>query len=127
MARPEGFSSLNLSDTPVVGQTISFNGYGWDPVNLPSSTTVTGATVVTVDFGPLPKAEASFSATDPSATAAKCVSASVAGAAPSKDADDVGMDSFQVTGVASAGTINFYVRGLEGYLADKFNIVYTLT
>lgn len=127
MARPEGFSSLNLSDTPAVGQTIIFNGYGWDPVNLPSSATASGATVVTVDFGPLPKSEATFSVTDPSATAAKAVSASVAGAAPGKDADEVGMDSFQVTGVAGAGIISFYVRGLEGYLADRFNIVYTLT
>lgn len=121
-------SSFELTLPPINGQCLVFDGLRWVPTTYAAPTsTYTGGTRVAVDFGVLPQAEASFTVVDALATPAKAVQAAIAGLAPGKDADEIGMDSFQVTGMCGTGTILFYVRGLEGYLADQFNIVYTLT
>lgn len=123
MATPLIIATLVTTDIPLAGQCLVFDGLHW----VPTAYAAPSRTRVTVDFGALPQAEASFLVTDALATPTKVVQAVIIGLAPGKDTDEIAMDSFQVTGVCETGTILFYVRGLEGYLADQFNIIYTLT
>lgn len=82
---------------------------------------------VTVDLGPLPVHEFTVTVPDTDVLANLKIIAVVSGTPPvGKDADEIGMDSYQLTATPGPGQVTFYLRGLEGYLSDKFNLAYQI-
>lgn len=83
---------------------------------------------VAVDFGAIPQPEATFTFSDTDITQGMNIHGWIAGTAPvNKDLDELEMDTFAVTMYASAngqGTVR--IVGLEGFLADQFNVAYQL-
>lgn len=81
-----------------------------------------------VDFGATPIEDATFTVTDVfilSTSSNLCCWLS--GDAPTgKDQDETTMDNlFIVGGPAANGSFTLYIRGMEGYIADKFKINYS--
>lgn len=78
-----------------------------------------------IDCGPLPVYQASLSLTIPGCTAATpAVCHLCCQAPPGKDADELEMDALYIWAVTSTDAITLYIRGLEGYIHDKFVVVY---
>jgi predicted RecA/RadA family phage recombinase len=78
-----------------------------------------------IDFGTTPVESATFTIADAQVSSASNVTAWIAGDAPTgKDADEIGMDDIFLSASASGGNITLFVRGLEGYLHDKFKVNY---
>ena len=78
-----------------------------------------------VDFGTTPLAEAEFTVADADVSAGSQIIGSVAYEAPtSKDLDEMEMDAIDVKFAPGSGQLTIRVKGLEGYLADKFKINY---
>lgn len=83
--------------------------------------------VVEIDVGSLPVYDATILVTDPAVLTTSNVAVTVSGIAPTgKDVDDVYMDSFDVKATPSSGSFQVYIRGLEGYIHDKFKIIYSV-
>ena len=83
---------------------------------------------VELDFGATPLAEKVFSFADAEALTTTQIIGSVALEAPTgKDLDEVYMDAIEVKCSCLAdGTVTIMLKGLEGYLADKFKINYVI-
>jgi hypothetical protein len=80
-----------------------------------------------VDFGTTPLAEQTFIITDARVTAGSVIIPRVSGSTPTgKDADEVAMDTYALFVFPGTGQFNLTIRGLEGYLADKFKIDYLI-
>lgn len=80
---------------------------------------------IEVDFGILPTEDAIFLINDPNVTPISHIIGQIAFDAPNgKDQDELTMDSFQLLFSAGAGQFTLFIKGLEGYLADKFKINY---
>lgn len=80
-----------------------------------------------VDFGTTPVSEASFTVTDSEVTTGTQLLAQVAYEAPtSKDLDEVEMDALDIKCTSGAGQFTMYIRGMDGYIADKFKINYII-
>ncbi len=80
---------------------------------------------VEVDFGVVPKSEASFVVVDADVSAGSHIIGNVAYEAPTgKDLDELEMDSIELKFAPGAGQLTIYVVGLLGYLHDKFKINY---
>jgi len=80
-----------------------------------------------VDFGSTPVDNASFTITDAQVTASSIVSCWLSGATPtSKDQDELEMDALFMEALPGAGSFSLYIRGLEGYVSDKFKINYLI-
>jgi hypothetical protein len=80
---------------------------------------------VVLDAGATPVSEFTATVTDAAISATSIVLAVIASLAPGKDADEVAMDSYRVDVIPAAGSMAVTVRGLEGYIADKFTLNYT--
>lgn len=80
---------------------------------------------VEVDFGVVPKSEASFVIVDVDVSVGSHIIGSVAYEAPTgKDLDELEMDSIDLKFAPGAGQLTIYIIGLLGYLHDKFKINY---
>ncbi len=78
-----------------------------------------------IDFGATPVSEASFIITDASVLVTSQLIGNVAYEAPTgKELDELEMDSLDLKFAPGAGQFTLYVRGLDGYIADKFKINY---
>lgn len=79
-----------------------------------------------IDVGSTPVSEATINIEDPAMLATSKVIGGVAYEAPTgKDLDEIEMDAFDVKFEPVAGGMNIWIKGLEGYIADKFKIWYT--
>lgn len=88
-----------------------------------------GASVkqVEIDFGSLPVSEASFLITDASVSPTSHIVGTVAYEAPTgKDLDELDMDGLDLKFGPGSGQFTLYVRGQDGYIADKFKINYVV-
>lgn len=82
---------------------------------------------VEVDFGPLPVSEASFIVVDARVKSTSRITGNIAYQAPTgKDLDELEMDAIDLKFGAGNGQINVYMKGLEGYIHDKFVLNYTV-
>lgn len=81
-----------------------------------------------IDLGATPVADASIAISDASITSGAKITPVLAYEAPTgKDIDEIGMDALLLTaGQASPGQFILYVRGLEGYIHDKFLVNYVI-
>lgn len=80
-----------------------------------------------VDFGSTPVESASFVVVDTAVTTAMHITGQVAYEAPTgKDLDELEMDSLECLFAPGAGQLTIFIRGREGYIADKFKINYVL-
>lgn len=78
-----------------------------------------------IDVGATPVADASINVTNTEVTATSRIIGGIAYSAPTdKDLDELDMDSFDIKFEALAGSFNVKIKGLEGYIADKFKIWY---
>jgi hypothetical protein len=78
-----------------------------------------------IDFGATPVESADFTITDADVTAASLITAQVAYVAPTgKELDELTMDVFDLRCSQGIGSFTLHARSLEGYVADKFKIVY---
>lgn len=76
---------------------------------------------VVIDVGALPAAEVRLALPCVGCVATSNTVAWVSGAAPpGKDADEVEMDTFRVSLVPGIDSVILVLRGLEGYIHDKF-------
>lgn len=116
-ASPTGSDSVLISDAAAGGipkqALIS---------TLPASASLS---VTEVDFGSTPLSEQTFTITDASVSGTSKIIAWMSGLTPTgKDQDELEMDSFWVEANPGTGNFTLYIRGLEGYLADKFKVLY---
>lgn len=80
-----------------------------------------------IDFGTTPVAEASFLITDAAVSAASRIIGTVAYVAPTgKDLDELEMDGLDLKFAPGSGQFTLYARGLDGYVADKFLVNYSV-
>lgn len=80
-----------------------------------------------IDFGTLPVSEASFTIVDLSVQTTSQLIGQIAYVAPTgKDLDELEMDAFDVKFGPGNGQFTVYVKGLEGYIADKFVLNYLI-
>lgn len=80
-----------------------------------------------IDFGTTPVSEASFLITDADVSAGSHLIGSVAYVAPTgKDLDELEMDGLDLKFAPGSGDFTLYVRGMDGYVADKFKINYMI-
>ena len=96
------------------------------PLFLPRATggSVSG-TQVEIDFGALGLSEKSFTIIDSNVTVGSKIIGNLAYVAPTgKDLDELDMDAIDLKFAPGAGQFTMQVKGLEGYLADKFVINY---
>lgn len=78
-----------------------------------------------IDVGTTPVAEASVAVTDAGVTTSSKIIGGVAYKAPTgKDLDELEMDALDITFEPATGSLNVKIKGLEGYIADKFIIWY---
>jgi hypothetical protein len=78
-----------------------------------------------IDFGSTPVSEASFAVADEDVTVYSRISAFVSYDTPTgKDQDELEMDHLEVICTGGDKQVTMYVRGLTGYVADKFKINY---
>lgn len=86
-----------------------------------------GCGMAQVDVGPVPVDSANLTITDARVHPASVVLAQVSGVPPEdKDPDEIPMDLYQLFTTAGDGEIRCVLRGLQGYIADKFIVVYFL-
>lgn len=80
-----------------------------------------------VDFGTTPLAEAEFTVVDAEVSGTSQLIGTIAYEAPTgKDLDELEMDAIDVRFAPGAGSFVVRVKGLEGYLHDKFKINYLI-
>lgn len=78
-----------------------------------------------IDLGTTPVAEASVNIVNASIDASSKIIGGVAYLAPTgKDLDELEMDAIELKFEPGVGSFNVKVKGLEGYLSDKFKIWY---
>ena len=96
----------------------------------PATPTTTGTFEIKqteIDFGATPVSEALFTITDGDVSAGSMLIGQVAYEAPTgKVLDEVEMDALDLKFGPDTGQFTLYARGLDGYVADKFKINYTI-
>ena len=81
-------------------------------------------TEVEIDVGATPVSEASIAVTDAAITASSKIIGGIAYKAPTgKDLDELD-EPLEVKFEPGSGTFNVHIKGLEGYIADKFIVWY---
>ncbi len=97
------------------------------PLFTPKTTGSVTGTQVEVDFGALGLSEQSFVITDSNVSTTSHIIGNIAYIAPTgKDLDELDMDAIDLKFSVGSGQFTVYVKGLEGYLADKFKINYLI-
>lgn len=150
---PGGTSTFLRADgafaTPAtVAHAASHESAGSDPLNIknlggyPGGTTTflradgafaspgassTNIKQTEIDFGATPVSEMLFTITDADVSATSQLLGWIAYEAPTgKDLDEMEMDVIDVKLGPGTGEFTAYVKGLEGYLADKFKLNYLI-
>lgn len=126
------FPNLTAKATPVGADKILIadSAAGFQPKQalLSSITTSVSLSQTEVDFGSTPLSEQNFTITDAAVSGTSKIIAWMSGLTPTgKDQDELEMDSFWVEASPGTGNFNLYIRGLEGYLADKFIVLYLVS
>lgn len=100
-----------------------------DPRLLANNLTTTGVMAETeIDVGSTPVIEASVAVANASISTSSKIIGGVAYKAPTgKDLDELEMDVLEVKFEPALGSMNVHIKGLEGYIADKFIIWYAFT
>lgn len=82
----------------------------------------------TIDFGTLGVSEASFTISDPDVTPTSNIVGQIAYevGTTGKDLDEFEMDALDCKFGPGSGQFTLYAVGLEGYIADKFTVSYTI-
>jgi hypothetical protein len=84
-------------------------------------------TQVELDLGTTPVAEATVNTVDAAVTTATKIIFALSGIAPTgKDEDELEMDDLMIVPHPRAGSIDWFVRGNDGYIADKFKLEYAI-
>lgn len=79
-----------------------------------------------IDVGATPVSEAQLTVTDAGVSAASRIIGGIAYEAPTgKDLDEIEMDALDILFLPGTGNFDVRIKGLEGYIADKFKIWYT--
>jgi hypothetical protein len=85
------------------------------------------ATQVEIDVGATPVDDATVNTVDAAITTSSKIIFALSGIAPTgKDEDELGMDALMIVPLPRAGSIDWYIRGLEGYIHDKFKLEYVV-
>lgn len=80
-----------------------------------------------VDFGSTPIPEQSFTITDAAVSLSNQLIAMIAYEAPTgKDLDELEMDAIDIKVAPGTGEFTLFIKGLEGYLHDKFKVNYLI-
>lgn len=80
-----------------------------------------------VDLGDLPVSESSFTVVNSIVTISSKITGSVAYETPTgKDLDEVEMDAIDLKFGPGNGQLTILIKGLEGYLHNKFKINYSI-
>lgn len=78
-----------------------------------------------IDCGPIPVSTVTVTVNDPAIKTSSKLIARVSTDTPTgKDDDELEMDTFDVQAKAQNGSVKLTLKGLEGYIADKFKIDY---
>lgn len=127
-------SIRKTGSAPLTGDVTLTQGANITLTQLGNDITIVGTggsgtfsiTEAEIDLGSTPVAEAIIAVVNASVTALTKILGGVAYAAPTgKDLDELEMDAIEVKFEPGVGTFNVHIKGLEGYLSDKFKIWYT--
>ena len=106
----------------LLGTAVFLNGAGAYSAPV-ASVSITEAEI---DLGTTPVAEASVAVVDLGVTTSSKIIGGVAYKAPTdKDLDELEMDAIEVKFEPGTASLNVHIKGLEGYLSDKFKVWYT--
>lgn len=84
-------------------------------------------TQVEIDIGATPVASATLTIADATVSASSKLMGQIAYVAPTgKDLDELEMDDIQLLLAPGNKEVDIFIRGLEGYIADKFVINYVV-
>lgn len=132
-------TDATIVTTDVTTNNASTTKHGWMPKGTGSTSTFfrsdmtqaapTASVAITeteIDVGTTPVVEASISVTDAGISTSSKIIGGVAYKAPTgKDLDELEMDALEIKFEPLTGTMNVHIKGLEGYIADKFILWYT--
>ena len=114
-------SLLSNVATPVSSTDAATKGY----VDASAGSAVTKQ--IEVDCGSVPVAEMTALFSDIAVTPSSRIMYALSGQTPTgKDADELLMDQLMLVVQPLSGQLQVYLRGLEGYIHDKFKVVYTV-
>lgn len=81
--------------------------------------------IIELDFGSLPVVEKSFNVIDVNVSNVDIVKTELAPLKPTdKDIDELEFDSFDIISFANNGSIDIFVKSLEGEVSGKFKFMY---
>lgn len=81
--------------------------------------------IIELDFGNTPVVEKSFNVIDTNVTNTDIIKTELAPLKPTdKDIDELEFDSFDIISFANNGSINIFVKSLEGEVSGKFKFMY---
>lgn len=104
---------------------IRYNPFTGDLQFYSESSGSTNIKQTEIDFGSVPISEASFIVVDSDVISSSKLIGNIAYEAPTgKDIDELDMDIIDLKFTSGLGQFTVYVKGLEGYLHDKFKINY---
>lgn len=132
-------TGANLSLTDITTNDATTAKHGFMPKGTGSTSTFfrsdmtqaapTASVAITeteIDVGTTPVAEASIAVTDAGISTSSKIIGGVAYKAPTnKDLDELEMDALEIKFEPATGSVNVHIKGLEGYIADKFIVWYT--
>ncbi len=134
---PPSGSDATLTTSDITTNDVSTSKHGFAPKitntanflkgdgTWASPTASVSITEAEIDVGTTPVAEASIAVTDAGVTATSKIIGGVAYVAPTgKDLDELEMDALEIKFQPASGSLNVKIKGLEGYIADKFKIWY---
>lgn len=106
-------------------RTLTINGTAQDLSANRSWTVNPSITQAEIDVGATPVAEATVAVTDAGISTSSKIIGGLAYIAPTdKDLDELEMDALDILFEPGTGSMNVLIKGLEGYIADKFKIWY---
>ena len=132
-------TDATITTTDVTTNNATTAKHGWMPKGTGSTSTFfrsdmtqaapTASVAITeaeIDVGATPVSEATISVTDAGISTSSKIIGGLAYIAPTgKDLDELEMDALDIKFEPATGSMNVIIKGLEGYIADKFKIWYT--
>jgi hypothetical protein len=118
------YDQLVLKQDTEVGKGLSTNDY-----TAAEKAKLGGMSIVQteIDFGTSPTESADFTISDANVVTTTNIMVQLAYVAPTgKSLDELEFDSFDFRSVAGTGDFVLHARSLEGYVADKFKINYSI-
>lgn len=132
-------TDATIATTDITTNNATTAKHGWMPKGTGSTATFfrsdmtqaapTASVAITeaeIDVGTTPVSEATITVTDTGITTNSRIIGGLAYIAPTgKDLDELEMDALDILFQPATGSMNVIIRGLDGYIADKFKIWYT--